>query len=57
MLLWLTILASALGAGIVVLHGFNCWTAGGAQMLETYQQLLSTANRKRQSTDGKETRG
>jgi hypothetical protein len=51
MFLWLIILAGALGAGVVVLHGFNCWTGNGAQMLDTYQHLLSTANRKRQQAE------
>ena len=51
MFLWLIILASALGAGVVVLHGFNCWTGNGAQMLDTYQHLLAAANRKKQQAE------
>ncbi len=52
--LWLIILAGAFGGGLLVLHGFSKCKAGGEQMLETYQQMLAEATkRRRDRLDGK----
>ena len=52
--LWLIILAGAFGGGLLLLHGFSKCKAGGEQMLETYQQMLDEAiKRRRDRQDGK----
>ena len=43
MVLWLIILAAALGGGLVLLHGFGKWKAGGEQMLTAYRHTLDQA--------------
>lgn len=55
MVLWLIILAGAFGGGLVVLHGFSKWKAGGEQMLETYQQMLNHAAEQRRRREGAKT--
>lgn len=42
-MLWLIILASALGGGILLLHGFAKSKGASELMLDTYQQMLDLA--------------
>jgi hypothetical protein len=43
--LWLVIVAGAVGGGLVILHGFSQGKAGGDHALEAYQDLLEQAAR------------
>jgi hypothetical protein len=43
MFVWLIILASAVGGGFVILHGFSKWKEGGELILSTYQDMLNRA--------------